>query len=76
MQSNNDGKFSGILDCIRKTYVNEGFKAFWKGLGMRLLSRGPQFTVTMISYEWIQKVFIGVVQSDQENIKNRTNKSK
>lgn len=45
-------KFSFIkmISCIWK---NEGFYAFWKGAGWRVLRSSPQFGVTLLVYEYL-----------------------
>eukprot|EP01114_Cavostelium_apophysatum_P014760 TRINITY_DN3906_c0_g1_i1.p1 TRINITY_DN3906_c0_g1~~TRINITY_DN3906_c0_g1_i1.p1 ORF type:complete len:866 (+),score=176.39 TRINITY_DN3906_c0_g1_i1:102-2699(+) len=47
--------YSGILDCAQKVYQQEGFKALWKGAGARVLRSSPQFGITLLSYEMIQR---------------------
>lgn len=34
---NNVEKYKNLIDCIEKTYKNEGFAGFWKGLSTKLL---------------------------------------
>ncbi len=34
-------------------YKNEGFTAFWKGGGWRVLRSSPQFGITMIVYDFL-----------------------
>jgi len=47
--------YSGIIDCAVKVYQQEGFKAFWKGSGMRVLRSSPQFGITLLAYELLHK---------------------
>lgn len=47
--------YSGILDATRKIYTQEGFGAFFKGGLARVLRSSPQFGVTLLSYELIQR---------------------
>uniref|UniRef100_A0A8C7ZVG8 Solute carrier family 25 member 12 n=1 Tax=Oryzias sinensis TaxID=183150 RepID=A0A8C7ZVG8_9TELE len=35
--------YSGVIDCFRKILQEEGFRAFWKGAGARVLRSSPQF---------------------------------
>lgn len=35
----------------------EGWKAFWKGAGARVFRSSPQFGVTLLTYELLQRLF-------------------
>ena len=35
----------------------EGWTAFWKGTGARVFRSSPQFGVTLLTYELLQRVF-------------------
>jgi solute carrier family 25 (mitochondrial aspartate/glutamate transporter), member 12/13 len=37
--------------------AEEGPKAFWKGAGARVLRSSPQFGVTLLTYEILQRLF-------------------
>lgn len=47
--------YSGIIDAASKIYAQEGFVAFFKGGPARVLRSSPQFGVTLLSYELIQR---------------------
>lgn len=49
--------YSGLTDCARKIWAEEGGRAFWKGAGARVLRSSPQFGVTLMSYEMLQRLF-------------------
>ncbi|XP_027020235.2 calcium-binding mitochondrial carrier protein Aralar1 [Tachysurus fulvidraco] len=49
--------YSGVIDCFRKIHREEGFKAFWKGAGARVCRSSPQFGVTLVTYELLQRWF-------------------
>ncbi|KAI4871966.1 hypothetical protein NFI96_021270, partial [Prochilodus magdalenae] len=49
--------YSGVIDCSRKILREEGFKAFWKGAGARVCRSSPQFGVTLVTYELLQRWF-------------------
>jgi solute carrier family 25 aspartate/glutamate transporter 12/13 len=49
--------YSGVLDAIRKIYAEEGFSAFWKGAVARMCRSSPQFGVTLVTYELMQRSF-------------------
>merc|ERR1712025_1426236 len=45
------------MDATRKIYAEEGFRAFWKGAIARMCRSSPQFGVTLVTYELLQRVF-------------------
>jgi solute carrier family 25 aspartate/glutamate transporter 12/13 len=47
--------YTGVLDATRKIYAEEGFKAFWKGSIARMCRSSPQFGVTLVTYELLQR---------------------
>ncbi|CAH1988522.1 unnamed protein product [Acanthoscelides obtectus] len=47
--------YSGLLDAARKIYKEEGFSAFWKGSVARVFRSSPQFGVTLVTYELLQR---------------------
>lgn len=46
-----DAIYNGLVDCARKVYRDEGFKAFFKGGPARILRSSPQFGFTLAAYE-------------------------
>jgi len=49
--------YSGVMDATRKIYAEEGFAAFWKGSIARMCRSSPQFGVTLVTYELLQRTF-------------------
>ncbi|KAM9487290.1 electrogenic aspartate/glutamate antiporter SLC25A12, mitochondrial-like [Clarias gariepinus] len=49
--------YNGVIDCSKKIFREEGFKAFWKGAGARVCRSSPQFGVTLVTYELLQRWF-------------------
>ncbi|KAK7092756.1 electrogenic aspartate/glutamate antiporter SLC25A13, mitochondrial-like [Littorina saxatilis] len=47
--------YKGILDCCRKITAEEGLAAFWKGSVARVFRSSPQFGVTLLTYELLQR---------------------
>ncbi|KAM4697529.1 electrogenic aspartate/glutamate antiporter SLC25A12, mitochondrial [Rhinophrynus dorsalis] len=47
--------YSGVVDCFRKILREEGARAFWKGAGARVFRSSPQFGVTLVTYELLQR---------------------
>lgn len=48
--------YHGIIDAAGKIYSQEGFTAFFKGGPARVFRSSPQFGVTLLSYELIQRL--------------------
>ena len=49
-------QYNGVIDAFFKIYKEEGPRAFWKGSGARVFRSSPQFGVTLLSYELLQRV--------------------
>ncbi|KAG7263729.1 hypothetical protein CRUP_016226 [Coryphaenoides rupestris] len=49
--------YTGVIDCFRKIMQEEGFRALWKGAGARVCRSSPQFGVTLLTYELLQRWF-------------------
>ncbi|XP_072506847.1 electrogenic aspartate/glutamate antiporter SLC25A13, mitochondrial [Notamacropus eugenii] len=47
--------YSGVVDCVRKILREEGHRALWKGTGARVFRSSPQFGVTLLTYELLQR---------------------
>ncbi|CAF0768277.1 unnamed protein product [Brachionus calyciflorus] len=50
-------QYKGVIDAMFKIYKEEGPRAFWKGTGARVFRSSPQFGVTLLSYELLQRMF-------------------
>jgi len=50
--------YTGIRDCFWKVLAAEGPKAFWKGAVARIFRSSPQFGVTLLSYELLQRYLL------------------
>ncbi|XP_069815476.1 electrogenic aspartate/glutamate antiporter SLC25A13, mitochondrial [Dendropsophus ebraccatus] len=49
--------YTGVIDCFRKILREEGHRALWKGAGARVFRSSPQFGVTLVTYELLQRWF-------------------
>lgn len=49
--------YSGVMDAAAKIMREEGFRAFWKGTIARVFRSSPQFGVTLVTYELLQRMF-------------------
>jgi solute carrier family 25 aspartate/glutamate transporter 12/13 len=52
-----EAKYSGILDCFAQILRTEGPTAFFKGVVPRVFRSSPQFGITLLAYEFMQKIF-------------------
>ncbi|XP_044756063.1 mitochondrial folate transporter/carrier [Coccinella septempunctata] len=50
--------YNGIMDCLRKTWKNEGWKGFYKGLGTNLVRVVPATMLTFVVYENVSHFLI------------------
>lgn len=51
-----EAAYNGFVDCVRKTYTNEGIKAFYKGAVPRMIVIAPMFGIAQMVY------FLGVAE--------------
>lgn len=49
--------YSGVIDASKKIMLEEGPRAFWKGTAARVFRSSPQFGVTLVTYEILQRLF-------------------
>jgi hypothetical protein len=57
LQCDVTGKYTGAVDCIKKTYQMEGPKAFWRGLGSTLIRAFPTNAATFTVVTYIMRYF-------------------
>lgn len=50
--------YSSIRDVIRRTYHNEGFFAFYRGLGTNMVRVAPGASLTLLVYERMSVSFV------------------
>ena len=61
LQNNNmqgQQQYSGVRDCARKMYQQEGLFSFWKGLLPPILVETPKRAWKFFTFEQFQKVFL------------------
>ncbi|XP_015667350.1 calcium-binding mitochondrial carrier protein Aralar1 [Protobothrops mucrosquamatus] len=62
--------YNGVIDCFAKILREEGPSAFWKGATARVFRSSPQFGVTLVTYEllqrWLYVDFGGIKPSGSE----------
>lgn len=50
--------YKGAMDCIRQTWIFEGWRGFYKGLGTNLLRVTPATMITFVTYENISHLLL------------------
>ena len=50
-----EATYSGLVNCAKTIYQQEGFKAFFKGGPARIVRSSPQFGFTLAAYEMLSK---------------------
>ncbi|CAG9760465.1 unnamed protein product [Ceutorhynchus assimilis] len=50
--------YSGVLDCIRKMYRNEGFWSYYKGIVPPILAETPKRAVKFFTFEQYKQFFL------------------
>ena len=68
---NGQGKYDGIVDCVKQVYAKDGIRGLFRGLPARILIISPLFGITMMCYEMLQRLFfpntqIGVAILDED----------
>lgn len=63
--------YSGIMDCMRQVLRQEGPKALFKGVVPRVVRSSPQFGVTLLAYEFLQRFVQPKEESQRAEEKNR-----
>lgn len=48
--------YSGTFDCIRKTFQNEGFRGFYRGMATPLVGVTPMYAITFFGYSLGKKL--------------------
>ncbi|XP_047940861.1 nicotinamide adenine dinucleotide transporter 1, chloroplastic-like isoform X1 [Salvia hispanica] len=51
-------KYSGVVDCIKKVFRQEGLPGFYRGCGTNLLRTIPSAVITFTSYEMIHRFLL------------------
>lgn len=51
--------YTSLVDCFSKILALEGPSAFFKGVMPRVFRSGPQFGVTLLTYELLLEYFRG-----------------
>ncbi|CAN0885517.1 Nicotinamide adenine dinucleotide transporter 1, chloroplastic [Linum grandiflorum] len=54
-------RYTGVIDCVRKMYKNEGIIGFYRGCGINLLRTTPAAVITFTSFEMIHRFLLTVL---------------
>ncbi|CAN6937790.1 unnamed protein product [Brassica oleracea] len=60
-------KYSGVIDCAKKVFINEGVPGFYRGCATNLLRTTPSAVITFTSYEMIHRFLVQVVSPEKES---------
>ncbi|KAG2322594.1 hypothetical protein Bca52824_015807 [Brassica carinata] len=60
-------RYSGVIDCTKKVFRNEGLPGFYRGCATNLLRTTPSAVITFTSYEMIHRFLVQVVFPDKES---------
>lgn len=50
--------YGGTMDCIKQTWVYEGWRGFYKGLGTNLIRVTPATMITFLTYENVSHILL------------------
>jgi solute carrier family 25 carnitine/acylcarnitine transporter 20/29 len=50
-------RYKGLIDCMKRSYYEEGWRIFFKGLTPTILRAFPSNAATFAAYTWIMNVF-------------------
>ncbi|XP_061365522.1 nicotinamide adenine dinucleotide transporter 1, chloroplastic-like [Gastrolobium bilobum] len=57
-------RYSGVIDCIRKVFQQEGVPGFYRGCATNLLRTTPAAVITFTSFEMIHRFLVSHFPSD------------
>ncbi|XP_016205229.1 nicotinamide adenine dinucleotide transporter 1, chloroplastic [Arachis ipaensis] len=59
-------RYSGVIDCVRKVFQQEGVPGFYRGCATNLLRTTPAAVITFTSFEMIHRFLVSVFPSDPQ----------
>ena len=57
-------QYSGVTDCIRKVFQQDGISGFYRGCAINLLRTTPAAVITFTSFEMIHRFLVSLSSSD------------
>lgn len=65
-QEQNQQKYRGIVRTFRTILKEEGWRAFYAGMGTNMMRAVPAATVTMLTYEFVMRELNGARKHSRE----------
>lgn len=59
-------RYSGVIDCIKKVFQQEGLPGFYRGCATNLLRTTPAAVITFTSFEMIHRFLVTHFPSDPQ----------
>lgn len=64
--SANQSQYKGVVDCARRMWRIEGWRAFYKGVWPHYVRIGPHTVIFFVSMEWIREHFFLTMSNKKE----------
>lgn len=61
-----DKRYSGVVDCIKKVFQQEGIPGFYRGCATNLVRTTPAAVITFTSFEMIHRFLINLFPADPQ----------
>ncbi|XP_019168343.1 PREDICTED: nicotinamide adenine dinucleotide transporter 1, chloroplastic [Ipomoea nil] len=59
-------RYSGVIDCVRKVFQQEGIPGFYRGCATNLIRTTPAAVITFTSFEMIHRFLVSVFPPDPQ----------
>lgn len=59
-------RYSGVVDCIKKVFQQEGLRGFYRGCATNLLRTTPAAVITFTSFEMIHRFLVSYFPADPQ----------
>ncbi|KAI4301455.1 hypothetical protein L6164_034733 [Bauhinia variegata] len=59
-------RYSGVIDCVRKVFQQEGLPGFYRGCATNLLRTTPAAAITFTSFEMIHRFLVSLFPPDPQ----------
>lgn len=60
-------RYSGVVDCIRKVFQQEGLAGFYRGCATNLIRTTPAAVITFTSFEMIHRFLVNLFPPDPQS---------
>ncbi|XP_031401949.1 nicotinamide adenine dinucleotide transporter 1, chloroplastic isoform X1 [Punica granatum] len=64
--NHSEKRYSGVLDCIKKVFQQEGVPGFYRGCATNLVRTTPAAVITFTSFEMIHRFLLTLLPPDQQ----------